>query len=119
MITAFQRWAPPDVLGRLTGVLMLASFGVFPVSVALAAFVVHNLGAALFFPLAGAALAIAILAGLTQRAWRDFGITKPAGSAKPAQGKTELTAASRPGGTGAAPAPRAEIAPERWTNGRT
>jgi hypothetical protein len=65
MITAFQRWAPPDVLGRLTGVLMLASFGVFPVSVAFAALVVHNLGAALFFPLAAAALAIAILASET------------------------------------------------------
>jgi MFS family permease len=76
MITAFQRWAPPDVLGRLTGVLMLASFGVFPISVALAALVVHNLGAAPFFPLAAAALAAAVLAGLTQRAWRDFGITE-------------------------------------------
>jgi hypothetical protein len=131
MITAFQRWAPPAVLGRLIGVLMLASFGVFPLSVALAALVVHNLGAALFFPLAGAALAVAILAGLTQRAWRDFGLTKPAGSAEPAgsakpagsaeraPGETELTAAGRPGGIGAAPAPRAETAPERWTNGRT
>jgi len=33
MITVFQRWAPPDLLGRLTGLLLLASFGVFPVSV--------------------------------------------------------------------------------------
>jgi hypothetical protein len=49
------------VLGRLTGVLMLASFGVFPVSVAPGALVVHGLGPAPFFPLAGAAVAAAIL----------------------------------------------------------
>jgi MFS family permease len=79
MITLFQRWAPPELLGRLTGLLLTASYGVFPVSVALAALVVHGLGAAVFFPLAAAPLALAVLAGLSQRIWRDFGIaTKPA-----------------------------------------
>jgi predicted MFS family arabinose efflux permease len=73
MITVFQRWAPPNLLGRLTGLLMLASFGVFPISVALGALVVHNYGPAVFFPLAGALLAAAILAGLSQRSWREFG----------------------------------------------
>ena len=63
------------MLGRLTGLLMLASFGVFPISVALGALVVHNYGPATFFPLAGAVLAAAILAGLSQRTWRDFGAT--------------------------------------------
>jgi MFS family permease len=56
MITVFQRWAPPDLLGRLTGLLLLASFGVFPVSVALGAVVVHDLGPAPFFPIAAAAV---------------------------------------------------------------
>ena len=73
MITVFQRWAPPNLLGRLTGLLMLASFGVFPISVALGALVVHNYGPATFFPLAAALLAAAILAGLSQRSWREFG----------------------------------------------
>jgi predicted MFS family arabinose efflux permease len=73
MITAFQRWAPPNMLGRLSGLLMLASFGVFPVSVVLAAFVVRDLGPAAFFPLAAAALALAILLGISQRSWRNFG----------------------------------------------
>jgi predicted MFS family arabinose efflux permease len=73
MITAFQRWAPPNMLGRLSGVLMLASFGVFPISVVLAAVVVHDLGPAAFFPLAAAVLALAILLGISQRSWRDFG----------------------------------------------
>lgn len=81
MITIFQRWAPPDLLGRLTGLLLTASFGVFPVSVALAALVVHGLGAAAFFPLAAVAVAIPLLAGLSQRTWRDFGMASPRASA--------------------------------------
>ena len=74
-ITAFQRWAPPGTLGRLTGLLMLTSFGIFPVSVAIAAIFVRDLGPAPFFLFAAATLAAAILVGLTQRAWRDFGAT--------------------------------------------
>lgn len=46
MITIFQRWAPPDLLGRLT------------------------------LPLAAVAVAIPLLAGLSQRTWRDFGMTR-------------------------------------------
>ena len=72
-ITAFQRWAPPGTLGRLTGLLMLTSFGIFPISVAIAAIFVRDLGPAPFFLFAAATLAAAILAGLSQRAWRDFG----------------------------------------------
>jgi hypothetical protein len=86
MLTIFQRWAPPDLLGRLTGLLLTASFGVFPISVALAALVVHGLGPAAFFPLAAVTIAIPLLAGLSQRTWRDFGMTArpatvPAGDA--------------------------------------
>jgi MFS family permease len=94
MITVFQRWAPPNLLGRLTGLLMLCSFGVFPISVALGALVVHNYGPALFFPLAGAVLAAAILAGLSQRTWRDFGA---ADDASPASSPRRLPRGHRPG----------------------
>jgi predicted MFS family arabinose efflux permease len=73
MITTFQRWSPPELLGRLSGLLMLASFGIFPVSVLLAAVVVRGLGPAAFFPIAGVTLLIAIIAGLSQRSWRDLG----------------------------------------------
>ena len=52
---------------------MLTSFGIFPLSVAIAAIFVRDLGPAPFFLIAAATLAAAILAGLTQRAWRDFG----------------------------------------------
>jgi hypothetical protein len=74
-ITAFQRWAPPALLGRLMGLLMLGSFGVFPLSVLASGAVVHTWGPAIFFPLAGGVLALAVLAGLTQPSWRDFGAT--------------------------------------------
>jgi hypothetical protein len=85
MITFFQRWAPPDLLGRLTGLLLLASFGVFPVSVALGAVVVHDLGPAPFFPIAAAALAAAILLGLSQRSWRQLGTIGASGRAPVSQ----------------------------------
>lgn len=81
MITVFQRWAPPALLGRLTGLLLLASFGVFPVSVALGAAVVDDLGPAPFFPIAAATLAAAILLGLSQRSWRQLGTTGASGRA--------------------------------------
>lgn len=73
VITAFQRWAPPDILGRLMGLLLLASFGIFPLSVILGSIIVHDLGAASFFILAATTLAAAIAAGLTQSSWRAFG----------------------------------------------
>jgi predicted MFS family arabinose efflux permease len=76
-VTAVQRWAPPELLGRLMGLVLLASFGIFPVSVVLGGLVVHDFGPAPFFPAAAAALAVAVLGGLTQRTWREFGVSAP------------------------------------------
>jgi hypothetical protein len=72
-ITAFQQWAPPQLMGRLMSLILLASFGLFPVSVALGGLFVARLGPAPFFPVAAAVLVAAVLAGLTQKAWRQFG----------------------------------------------
>jgi predicted MFS family arabinose efflux permease len=83
-ITAFQRWAPPAALGRLAGLLTLTSFGVFPISVALAAVLVRHWGPAPFFLLAAASTAVAIVAGLSQRAWRDFGANHQTTTPEPA-----------------------------------
>ena len=87
MITLVQQWAPAAMLGRIMGVVMLASMGTFPVSVALSGVLVRSFGPVPFFPVAGAALAVAILGALSQREIRDFGTeaAPPAGSA-PAAG---------------------------------
>lgn len=76
-ITAFQRWAPQALRGRLLGLILLTSFGAFPLSVALAAVTVNALGPAPFFVFAAVTLAAAILGGLTRRSWRDFGAAAP------------------------------------------
>jgi hypothetical protein len=68
-----QRWVPPALLGRVMGVLMFCAFGTFPLSVAVTGVLVHHLGPALFFPVAGGLIAVAILSGLTQRDFRVFG----------------------------------------------
>ncbi|HEX5114877.1 MAG TPA: MFS transporter [Pseudonocardiaceae bacterium] len=73
MITVFQRWTPPAVLGRVTGLLLLCSYGMFPVSAVVGALVVQHFGPAPFFPIAGACLGVAILAALCQRRWRQLG----------------------------------------------
>ena len=73
MITLLQQWAPPAMLGRIMGVVMLASMGTFPVSVLLSGLLVRAIGPIPFFPVAGAVLAVAILGALTQREIRDFG----------------------------------------------
>ncbi len=77
VVTAIQRWAPAELLGRLMGLVLLASFGTFPVSVAVAGIVVHDFGVAPFFPAAALIIAAAVLAGLTQPTWRSFGAPTP------------------------------------------
>ena len=73
IITAFQRWTPPYLRGRVMGLLMLAAVGTFPVSVIFAGLVVHNLGPSEFFLLTAAILGATIIWALTQRSWREFG----------------------------------------------
>ncbi len=72
--TAFQRWARPDLIGRLSGLLMTTSYGMFPISVALAGFVVHRLGPGAFFILSAVTIAGTLCWALSQQAFRDFGI---------------------------------------------
>ena len=67
ILTAFQRWAPAKLMGRLMGLVMLSSMGIFPVSVLLGGLVVRVLGPAAFFPLAAAILVAALAAALSQR----------------------------------------------------
>ncbi|HME65412.1 MAG TPA: MFS transporter, partial [Streptosporangiaceae bacterium] len=66
VLTVLQKWAPPALLGRIMAALMLCAFGSFPLSVVIAGVLVRHIGPALFFPVAGGVVAVAILGGLTQ-----------------------------------------------------
>jgi MFS family permease len=78
-LTVLQKWAPPALLGRVMSALMLCAFGSFPLSVAISGVLVRHIGPSLFFPLAGALVAAAILGGLTQREFREFGAAEQSG----------------------------------------
>jgi predicted MFS family arabinose efflux permease len=76
-LTLIQRWAPRRLLGRVMSVIMLASLGSFPLSVAVSGVLVHRLGPSPFFPVAAATVAVAILGAVSQREYRDFGSADP------------------------------------------
>jgi hypothetical protein len=80
LLTVLQKWAPPALMGRLMGVLMLCAFGSFPVSVAVSGVLVRHLGSTVFFPIAGGLVAVTMLAGLTQRDFRVFGARERPGA---------------------------------------
>jgi len=98
MLTVVQKRVSPGLLGRVMGVLMLCSFGSFPLSVAVSGVLVRHLGPAPFFPVAGALVGVAILFGLTQKEFRAFGARdevapEAANVAAEPQAATELKAA--------------------------
>ena len=72
-LTVLQKWAPPALLGRVMSAIMLCAFGSYPLSVAISGVLVRHIGPSLFFPAAGGLVAVAILGGLTQREFREFG----------------------------------------------
>jgi MFS family permease len=74
VITLLQQWAPARLLGRVMSLLMLASIGAFPASVALSGLIVRSIGPAPFFPAAGVVLAIAVMLAALVREFRRFGV---------------------------------------------
>lgn len=79
-ITVMQRWAPPQLLGRVMGLLITGSLGAYPVSVAAGGLMVRAWGPAPLFPASAGIVVLALLGGLTQRSWRSFSGTEAAGS---------------------------------------
>jgi MFS family permease len=79
-LTVLQKWAPPALLGRVMSAIFLCAFGTYPLSVAVSGVLVRHVGPALFFPVAGALVVVAILGGLTQREFRMFGAADGSGS---------------------------------------
>lgn len=76
LITVLQKWSPTELLGRIMSLVMLASLGTFPISVAATGQLVGHLGPTPFFPIAGGLLGTAILGALTQRIFRQFGASE-------------------------------------------
>ncbi|HYK32719.1 MAG TPA: MFS transporter [Streptosporangiaceae bacterium] len=73
LFTLIQQRAPAQSLGRVMSLLMVAGIGSFPVSVGMAGLLVRHLHATAFFPVAGVALGLAVLAALSRREMREFG----------------------------------------------
>jgi MFS family permease len=73
LFTLIQQRAPAQSLGRVMSLLMTAGIGSFPISVGMAGLLVRHLHATAFFPVAGVALGIAVLAALSRREMREFG----------------------------------------------
>ena len=92
-ITVMQRWAPPKLLGRIMGLLLMGSFAAYPVSVALGGVMVRAFGPTPLFPAAAGILVLALLGGLSQKTWRDFSGIGPAGSSQvaPSRGTAALS----------------------------
>ena len=75
VITLVQQWAPPALLGRVMSMLMLASNGAFPLSVALSGLLVRDFGPQPFFPASGIVLAAAAVAAMSRREIRRLGVS--------------------------------------------
>lgn len=71
MLTIIQLAIPRHLMGRVMGLILFASFGTYPLSVALAGVLSDRLGPALLFPFSGLLLGLPILFGITQRELRD------------------------------------------------
>jgi hypothetical protein len=72
LLTVIQMIIPRHLMGRIMGILMFASFGTYPLSVALAGVLTTRFGPQILFPYSGLVLALAILYGITQRALREL-----------------------------------------------
>ncbi|MFC4531072.1 MFS transporter [Sphaerisporangium dianthi] len=71
IMTMVQLWSPRHLLARVMSVMLLAMSGTFPISVALTGWGVERFGVTAFFPIAGCAMALAILWATAQPAFRD------------------------------------------------
>lgn len=72
ILTVLQLRIPRHLMGRVMGLFMFASFGTYPISVALGGVLTAQFGPAILFPFSGLLLALAILFGIAQRELRDL-----------------------------------------------
>lgn len=79
ILTLIQQLAPRHLLGRLMSIMMLGSYGLYPVSVLFFGAVLRAWGPVPCFPLAAAIIAVALLVGLGSREFRRLGSGAAAG----------------------------------------
>ena len=72
LFTAIQLAIPRQLMGRVMGLLMFSSFGLYPLSVALAGVLSNQFGPAILFPFGGLLLGLVMVFGMTQRALREL-----------------------------------------------
>lgn len=72
LFTAVQLNIPSHLMGRVMGLLMFSSLGMYPLSVVLAGVLSNQFGPALLFPFGGLLIGLAILFGMTQKALREI-----------------------------------------------
>ena len=70
--TAVQMTIPSHLMGRVMGLLMFSSSGLYPISTALAGALANHFGPAIIFPFAGLVLAVTTLFGMTQKVLREL-----------------------------------------------
>ncbi len=70
--TAVQMTIPGHLMGRVMGLLLFSSSGLYPVSTALAGVLANHVGPAILFPFAGLVLAVVMLFGMTQKVFREL-----------------------------------------------
>jgi MFS family permease len=70
--TAVQMNIPGHLMGRVMGLLMFSSSGLYPVSTALAGVLANHFGPTILFPFAGLVLAVVMLFGMTQKVLREL-----------------------------------------------
>lgn len=70
--TSVQMTIPSHLMGRVMGLLMFSSLGLYPVSTALAGVLGNHFGPAILFPFAGLVLAVVMLFGMTQKVLREL-----------------------------------------------
>lgn len=72
LFTAIQLAIPAHLMGRVMGLIMTSSFGLYPVSVALMGVLAERFGPTMLFPLSGLLIGLTMLFGLTQKALREI-----------------------------------------------
>jgi len=72
LLTVIQLVIPRHLMGRIMGLLLFASFGTYPISVALSGVLTNHFGPVILFPVSGLMLGLAILFGMTQKELREL-----------------------------------------------